>query len=136
MHPLKRASKQHITAWTTLAMMLLALLAPAVSHALAKRQADAVAWAEVCTGTGVRPSAPRGQMPETDQDLQHALTHCPLCAMGLDKLAPPTTALSWTAPCRAQALRASPAPRAVAWAPPWRQPVRGPPIAIWLSFLV
>ncbi|WP_439113718.1 DUF2946 family protein [Hydrogenophaga sp.] len=74
-----------------LAAMLLAVLAPALSRALASTR-GAGDWVEVCSAQGMHwvQLADQGALTEpghTD-DVQHALDHCGHCALAAERFAP------------------------------------------------
>lgn len=131
-----RLSSLRISAWIALLAMVLGLLAPAVSRALAARSADAAAWTEVCSGAGVSGQALSGDAePDASARLHRALTHCPMCALSVDKLAPPSAPFAWTGLCRFSGfalLHVHSVPAAFRQIQP---PVRGPP-PFQISFLV
>lgn len=74
-----------------LAAMLLAVLAPAISRALAGTR-GAGDWVEICSAQGMQwvqldaPGSPT-VVPDTD-DLVHALDHCGHCALAAERFAP------------------------------------------------
>lgn len=77
--------------WWLLAVLVLAMLAPGISAALAHARGDFSAWQDVCRA----PSAVRqGQAPapiEAALDLL-AQGHCPACHLGVADLAGPPAA--------------------------------------------
>ncbi|MBA4261102.1 MAG: hypothetical protein C0443_03520 [Comamonadaceae bacterium] len=75
-----------------LAAMLLAVLAPAVSRALASTR-GAGDWVELCTPQGMRWVQWTAEGAETEpvgaaDDLLHALDHCGHCALASERFAP------------------------------------------------
>jgi hypothetical protein len=105
--------------WWLLAVLVLGLLAPGLSAALAHARGDAAAWQDVCRS----PSATRaGEQPlpvEAALDLL-AKGHCPACHVSVGDLAGPPAAPTlllredlraeaperfWTAPVTAHAWR-------------------------------
>lgn len=74
-----------------LAAMLLAVLAPAVSRALASTRV-AGDWVELCTSQGMRWVPWTAQGAETEpvgaDNLLHALDHCGHCALATERFAP------------------------------------------------
>jgi hypothetical protein len=77
-----RAVRAHrrITGWIAVLAILLAALAPALSHALAS--ASGSQWVEICTAQGSKwvqageDGAERGTPPSA-----HVLEHCPYCSL-------------------------------------------------------
>lgn len=125
-------SRRHFTAaaWLGLLAVLLATLAPTLSHALGT---PAAAWGEVCradTGRAAASNAPVSpQVPEPWPAAQHALEHCPFCAQPPFVLAlPPARVAFAPAAARHPAPPAAAPDRAAAAA--LRPPTaRGPPRA-------
>jgi hypothetical protein len=80
--PLHRATARLAT-WIAALAVLLAALAPAVSHAVGSR--DAATWVEICTTLGskwIQRSVAPGEGPaEPAPVLKHALEHCPYCSI-------------------------------------------------------
>lgn len=72
---------QRFAAWIACCAVLLAALAPAVSHALAP-QAALQAWVEICTGQGNKIiQVAADQSPESPTSQQHDkhFESCPFC---------------------------------------------------------
>lgn len=85
---------RHTLAWWLLAVMLMGALAPMVSRARAAAQGTAgVTWMEVCTPQGMKPVA--AQQDNSTLPVTVVVDHCPLCVLGLDRLAPPPQPLVW-----------------------------------------
>jgi hypothetical protein len=87
---------RHLTAWIACFAILLAALAPSVTHVLAAAAGGSNAWMEICSTTGTKfissavaqktnPAAP------SDQSMQHG--HCPFCLAHADMTVLPTTHL-------------------------------------------
>lgn len=78
------------TAWLAACVLLLAALAPTVSHALNHRAAGGL-WVEICSSVGAR-TALLADLPdsptEPDSSLLHSLEHCPLCLVQGSAAAP------------------------------------------------
>ena len=118
---------RHTLAWWLLAVMLLGALAPTVSRARAAAQgASGVTWMEVCTTQGMTQVAV--QDDSTPQPATVVVDHCPLCVLGLDRLAPPPRPLVWLG------LPQGPPPTFVFATPltlasrPWAVQSRAPPV--------
>lgn len=133
---MNRSRVNRLHAWIALMAMAWALLAPAVSQALAARSVDAAAWTDVCGAGGKQPPDGSGSEPDGTVRLHRALNHCPLCALSLDKLAPTTGPFVWTGGCQARVLAAYPLPLAPVFPLELRPPVRGPPAFPITTFLV
>jgi hypothetical protein len=134
------ARARRLTAWIALAAMLLAALAPMVSHALARAPQVARALQDLCTVGGARllvlvpdlvseaaPGAALAVDASGEAPSALALIHCPFCLPVADRLGPPPavslhffTAESGLARPDAQASSFLSAPRLPAWP-------RGPP---------
>lgn len=114
-------------AWWMLAVMLLGALTPTVSRARAAvNGATSVTWMEVCTAQGMTQVAAL----EDDGAPTTAVVvdHCPLCVLGLDRLAPPPEPLVWLGlPQGPPPSSHLTAPRALA-SRPWAVQSRAPPI--------
>lgn len=70
-----------LTSWVAILAILMAALAPSVSHALAAH--GSVAWIEVCSALGskwVRADAPEREPASGSSGVQ-ALEHCPYCTL-------------------------------------------------------
>lgn len=114
-------------AWIALFAMSWALLAPAVSRALAEHMAEASAWAEVCSATASAQAGKSGQDQDGTARLHRALNHCPLCTLGLEHLALPAAVFAWVGPASQQAAVAHPSMHVRLVALMSLPPVRGPP---------
>lgn len=82
-------TRRRIVGWLALVAVLLAALAPAVSHALGGGTGDA--WVELCTARGSQ------WVPADSQDpggppASHAFEHCPYCSLQLPALGLPPAA--------------------------------------------
>ena len=78
-----------LATWAAFVAVLMAALAPAVSHALASR-GDA-GWVEVCTAEGSRWVQGSGGPGESQAPAgAHALDHCGYCTLHTDEPALPT----------------------------------------------
>lgn len=86
----------HALARGLLVAMLLAVLAPAISRALARTRV-AGDWVELCTSQGMRwvQLTAEGTEPEplSADDLLHALDDCGHCALTAERFAPLQSAL-------------------------------------------
>lgn len=103
-HPaLGLGGRTRVGVWMLAGLMLLATLAPAASRA---RQHGATpgqrGWVEVCTAHGlawVKPAAGPLNLhrpwPVANAGLLQQLDACDLCALGIDRSAPPTDFSSW-----------------------------------------
>jgi Protein of unknown function (DUF2946) len=127
MHALRT---HHIAlAWLACLSVLLAALAPAVSHGLQAR--GNAQWAEVCTAAGsalVRVDATGGDQTAPPLPGSHLLQHCPYCSLHAPDLAlPPAPACALQAAAageEAVAPQPSVPPSAGLWA---RAQPRAPP---------
>jgi hypothetical protein len=81
-------------AWAAWAAMLMATLAPAVSHALAAR--DGTWWAEVCSAQGAR-RLPAGSGPALP-DPSALQAPCGYCTAPATDVAVPQPETAWRAP--------------------------------------
>jgi Protein of unknown function (DUF2946) len=69
--------------------LLMAALAPSISHALSAGQGDT--WTEICTAVGsrwVQADGPSSDPAPASGDV-HALEHCPYCSLHANDLAIP-----------------------------------------------
>ncbi|MDZ7855889.1 DUF2946 domain-containing protein [Sphaerotilus sp.] len=95
-----RRSTQAFTTWIVGIALLLAGLAPALSHAL--RAGDSPGWIEVCSaanGLRLRATGPVQDDPASKPVPGHVLEHCPYCSL------------------RSAVLGMPPAPLVTVWAP-------------------
>lgn len=88
---LRRAHRLAVS-WIALVAVLMASLAPALSHATGR--SDFANWTQVCTAAGTAPvAAGDGTVPH-DPAALHGLEHCPYCGLHVDAFpvpsAPPT----------------------------------------------
>ena len=118
---------RHTLAWWLLAVMLLGALAPTVSRARAAAHGTAgVTWMEVCTSQGMTQVAV--QYDNRTPPATVVVDHCPLCVLGLDRLAPPPQPLVWLG------LPQGPPPTSLFASPltlasrPWAVQSRAPPV--------
>lgn len=76
-----RAVRAHrrLTTWIAALAILLAALAPSLSHALAS--ATGVEWIEICTAQGSKWVAAGEDSPERVPASAHVLDHCPCCSI-------------------------------------------------------
>lgn len=75
--PLRRVTRL-VASWIAVLAVLMAAIAPAVSHAVGSP--GAASWVEVCTAQGskwVQNDAGGDSIP----DAEHALEHCPYCSI-------------------------------------------------------
>ena len=86
-----RARRQ---SWWLLAVLVLGLLAPGISAALAHARGDFSAWQDVCRAPSASPAGQKAQPLDAALDLL-AKGHCPACHLGGADLAspPPVPAL-------------------------------------------
>lgn len=89
-----------MASWIAVLAVLMAALAPAISHALGSQ--GAASWVEVCSAQGSRWVQDDAQTGDPAPGVEHALEHCPCCSIHPDALGLP--------PAPLQALPA-PAPR-------------------------
>jgi hypothetical protein len=88
--------QRRFATWLATFAILLAALAPTVSHAMAALH-GAGKWVEVCTATGPAViKVASGETPAPVKDGASHFEHCPFCAAhaGAAPLSPATTALS------------------------------------------
>lgn len=82
-----------LSRWLVHLCLLFAMLAPAMSQALAWARGDALAWSQVCRSSVVAPRAdkiPANSTLAGEQDPAHGLlAHCPYCGLHAQDLAPP-----------------------------------------------
>lgn len=86
-----RRTHRRLTTWIAALAILLASLAPAMSHALAS--AAGTLWVEVCTSQGAKWIQAGEDGTERAPASAHLLEHCPYCtlhapALGLPPAAP------------------------------------------------
>ena len=82
-------SSSRLVCWLAIAVMALNALWPLLASA---RPAGAPSFTEICTATGMQLVAGDPVAPSGDSDSKHLQEHCPLCALGADRLlAPPAT---------------------------------------------
>ncbi|MFG6430415.1 DUF2946 family protein [Roseateles sp. LYH14W] len=114
-----RARARH-HAWWCVAVLVLGMLAPGISAALAHARGDFSAWQDVCRAPTASPAGQKAQPIEAALDLL-AKGHCPACHIGGADLAGPPPAPAqvllrndlvaeaperfWTAPVTAHAWR-------------------------------
>lgn len=79
-----------LVSWIAILAVLMASLAPAISHALGS--VSPVGWAEICTSKGVKPVSIDGEAAKQPgvPGTGHLLEHCPYCALHGDSFAPPS----------------------------------------------
>ena len=75
-----RRFTRRFTSWMAVLALLMAALAPAISHALGAT--TATSWTEVCTSQGSK-WVQRDAAPSDDSApvTEHALEHCPYCSL-------------------------------------------------------
>ncbi|MGE5622679.1 MAG: DUF2946 domain-containing protein [Bacillota bacterium] len=72
--------RQRFTAWIACLAILMAALAPAISHALAASgKGSSAAWDEVCTVDGVKSLHEHGAHDSGPADNGMHFEHCPFC---------------------------------------------------------
>ena len=77
-----RKKMHRLTAWIACFAMLLSVLAPSISHALAAGKQDGAGWTEICSTMGVKSikvantAADDSQSPANGQSTSE---HCPSC---------------------------------------------------------
>lgn len=112
-----------IALWIACLAVLMAALAPSISHALNRSRGGTQAMAfEICTAAGMISMAAPADTPSLPGKHAMAMDDCPFCSMHFDQLGLPPTAF----PLVAADSRASAAPRLFyqsprplfAWAPP------------------
>lgn len=94
---LHRRAQRAITLWTAILAVLMAALAPTLSHAMGATMP--ASWTEICSSTGTRLVAvgesaiQKSRMPGAIQHLEH----CPYCSLHADAVllppSPPALAL-------------------------------------------
>ena len=95
-----RASRAHrlLTTWIAALAILLASLAPSMSHALGAVQP--ASWIEVCTTQGSKWVVPGKDGSERAPALAHVLEHCPYCSVHAPALGLPPALDSVLVPSR------------------------------------
>jgi hypothetical protein len=86
-----RRAHRRVVSWIALLAILMASLAPALSHAMGS--APAATWTEICTSSGSvlvavaheDAGTPASRLPGD----AHALEHCPYCSLHVDAFAMP-----------------------------------------------
>lgn len=89
-----RAVRAHrrLTSWIAVLAILLASLAPALSHALAT--STGTSWVEICTTQGSKWIQAGEDGSERSPASAHVLDHCPCCSLHAPTLGlPPATLL-------------------------------------------
>jgi hypothetical protein len=87
-------TRQHITAWIACFAILMAALAPSLSHALSAMRSGDAGWAEICSTNGVKNVKVAGvELPGSDAPAQSGihLEHCPYCLVHADVPTLPAT---------------------------------------------
>jgi hypothetical protein len=76
-----RSAHRVFVPWLAILAVVMAALAPAVSHALGK--SSPVTWAEICTSTGGKLVAIEGDVAGKSSvpGAAHLLEHCPFCSL-------------------------------------------------------
>jgi len=87
-----------LISWVAIMAILMAALAPAISHAM--RAETQNAWLEVCSASGFRlvrvDASVDRKIPDTSA--AHLLDHCPYCSLHTSAFAPPPAPLNgWLA---------------------------------------
>ena len=77
--PFNRLTRR-LTAWIAMCAILLAALAPSVSHALATRDGKALSWMEICSSTGIKLVKTDKTSSPSQQHQAGCLEHCPFCS--------------------------------------------------------
>jgi hypothetical protein len=114
-----RCTTRTLTPWIAVLAILMAALAPAISHAL--MSGTKASWVEVCTSAGARWVNVAGDADEQPTPAgAHALDHCPYCSLHVDAVdvpvgPAPTVGAALPSHAPAVARQASPRPRH-AWA--------------------
>jgi hypothetical protein len=101
---LRRASLSRLIAFVTVAFVLMATFAPAISEALAAHSSHKI-WVEMCSATGMH------QMVQIDlgkhapkHKHSGALEHCPFCTQHTAQLGPPKTDLPTVFACHTESV--------------------------------
>jgi hypothetical protein len=78
-----------LTSWIAVVAVLMAALAPSISHALGTN--DGATWVEICTAAGAKWVKAGGQIGDKSPvpSGAHALDHCPYCSLHADAIAIP-----------------------------------------------
>ncbi|GAA4013037.1 DUF2946 domain-containing protein [Actimicrobium antarcticum] len=84
-------SLRHLTAWIACFAILLAALAPSVSHALAATKGSSNLWMEICT-TSAKPTGTADGKDSTIPSPATHFEHCPFCLHHADTAGPPPSA--------------------------------------------
>lgn len=125
MSPLRRHHR--LATWVTLFTLVLTLLAPTVSRAMAYVQGEVAPWGVICS---VNEAQADGHSSSPTIPVAHVLDHCPFCSLHSDASGMPPVFLPVVAPSTlAHALPSLflQAPRTLhAWAP---AQARAPPLS-------
>lgn len=84
----RRASRV-LTSWIAVLAILMAALAPSISHALSAK--NGASWIEVCTSVGAKWVLPDGSLKDqapVSGDV-HPVEHCPYCSLHANAMAIP-----------------------------------------------
>jgi hypothetical protein len=94
--PINRMTRR-FTAWVACFAILLASLAPSISHALAAATAPGAYWTEICSAAGLKSiKVESGKTSDSSSPAKHGLhfENCPFCQTHADSLVlPPASAL-------------------------------------------
>lgn len=87
-------ARLRFTGWVAILVVLLASLAPSLSHALGAT--DGASWVEVCTAQGskwVQGDSTASGVSKNAPTSSHLLEHCPYCSIHMPALGVPPTPL-------------------------------------------
>jgi hypothetical protein len=78
-HAWRRRTLAH---WATLVALVLSVLAPSVSHAVAAARGELAPWSVVCSAAdSLRAGWPAPTQGDLPADLTRGLDHCPYCSL-------------------------------------------------------
>jgi len=93
MSPLRRHHR--LATWVTLFTLVLTLLAPTVSRAMAFVQGEVAPWGVICS---VNDQQPNEHSTNPTGPVAHVLDHCPFCSLQSDTTGLPPAPLAVVAP--------------------------------------
>lgn len=90
-------ARRHVFCWIAALALLLASLAPTLSHAFGLQ--GPTSWTEICTSAGARRvPLDDGQRTPKSPATAGLLDHCPCCSLHLDNALPPPPVLALPEP--------------------------------------
>jgi Protein of unknown function (DUF2946) len=88
-------SARLLTSWMAVLAILMAALAPSISHALGAK--NGASWTEVCSTVGSKWVQPDGSStdPAPASGDAHLFEHCPYCSLHANAIAVPAAPVGW-----------------------------------------